>query len=107
MCVFLFTDIEGSTRLWADYADEMSAVLAIHDRLVLESVMTAGGTVSSTRATASAPLSSQPPAECALLSLHSGPSRRRSGAWSAASGFVWRSTSVRPRLVVTTGSGLH
>jgi len=30
---FLFTDIEGSTRLWEDHPEEMSAALARHDTL--------------------------------------------------------------------------
>ena len=35
---FLFTDIEGSTRLWDDHPDEMAGVLADHDRLVREAI---------------------------------------------------------------------
>jgi class 3 adenylate cyclase len=34
MGVFLFTDIEGSTGLWADHPAEMGAALARHDELL-------------------------------------------------------------------------
>src|SRR5690349_24498628 len=35
---FIFTDIEGSTRLWEDYADMMRVALARHDVLLREAV---------------------------------------------------------------------
>ena len=31
---FLFTDLEGSTRLWEEYPDAMPAALARHDELL-------------------------------------------------------------------------
>jgi class 3 adenylate cyclase len=31
---FLFTDVEGSTRLWAADRDGMSASLAVHDPVI-------------------------------------------------------------------------
>jgi predicted ATPase/class 3 adenylate cyclase len=43
--VFLFTDIEGSTRLWAEYPAGMARVLAAHDALLANAVAEAGGTV--------------------------------------------------------------
>jgi predicted ATPase/class 3 adenylate cyclase len=45
MAVFLFTDIEGSTRLWADHRAEMPAALARHDELLSDAVRAAGGQV--------------------------------------------------------------
>ena len=45
---FLFTDIEGSTRLWDEHPGEMAGVLADHDRLVREAVEGRGGRVFST-----------------------------------------------------------
>ena len=42
---FLFTDIEGSTRLWEQQPERMQAALARHDTLAREAVETAGGTV--------------------------------------------------------------
>lgn len=41
----LFTDIEGSTRLWDAFPDEMRRALAIHDRLVSEAVASHDGHV--------------------------------------------------------------
>ena len=35
---FLFTDIEGSTRLWEERPDEMRAALAEHDALLRAAV---------------------------------------------------------------------
>jgi predicted ATPase/class 3 adenylate cyclase len=43
--VFLFTDLEGSTRLWERHPTEMAAALAHHDALLLEAVTSSGGTV--------------------------------------------------------------
>lgn len=45
---FLFTDIEGSTRLWEAHPQEMSQAVEIHDQLVRQSVDAHGGHVFST-----------------------------------------------------------
>src|SRR5947209_6130648 len=42
---FLFTDIEGSTRLWEEHPDAAREALARHDRLVEEIVERNGGSV--------------------------------------------------------------
>jgi predicted ATPase/class 3 adenylate cyclase len=42
---FLFTDLEGSTRLWEEHPDAMRAALARHDELLTEAVEGAGGRV--------------------------------------------------------------
>lgn len=42
---FLFTDIEGSTRLWEQHADAMRSALAQHDDLLRAGVEAQGGTV--------------------------------------------------------------
>ncbi len=42
---FLFTDIEGSTRLWEDQRDAMAPALEAHDRLLASAVGHAGGIV--------------------------------------------------------------
>ncbi len=42
---FLFTDIEGSTRLWDHYPREMGPALARHDTLMREAIARFGGTV--------------------------------------------------------------
>src|SRR5690242_1199855 len=42
---FLFTDIEGSTRLWQSHQASMPGVIARHDDLLRWSVMRSGGVV--------------------------------------------------------------
>jgi len=42
---FLFTDIEGSTRLWEQYPGPMKAALARHDDLLQTVVRRNGGQV--------------------------------------------------------------
>jgi predicted ATPase/class 3 adenylate cyclase len=41
----LFSDIEGSTRLWEEHREAMAAALARHDEIMDRSVTDAGGTV--------------------------------------------------------------
>jgi class 3 adenylate cyclase len=45
---FLFTDVEGSTRLWESAPSAMGAAMARHDELVRSAVQTQGGYVFST-----------------------------------------------------------
>ena len=45
MQTFLFTDIEGSTRLWEEHGDDMAAALARHDDILDTAVVQAGGSV--------------------------------------------------------------
>ncbi len=42
---FLFTDVEGSSRLWETYPEAMESALADHDAIINDAVATAGGTV--------------------------------------------------------------
>lgn len=42
---FLFTDVEGSTRLWERHPATMSTALAMHDQLLRQSIEVAGGRV--------------------------------------------------------------
>jgi len=42
---FLFTDIEGSTRLWAEAPEAMAALLAQHDQAVMAAIGAEGGRV--------------------------------------------------------------
>ena len=45
---FLFTDVEGSTRLWASDSAAMSASLLVHDELLRDSIESHGGMVFTT-----------------------------------------------------------
>ena len=45
---FLFTDIEGSTRLWEERSVEMRGALAEHDAIVRGAIDAHGGYVFST-----------------------------------------------------------
>ncbi|HET9681564.1 MAG TPA: adenylate/guanylate cyclase domain-containing protein, partial [Candidatus Limnocylindrales bacterium] len=45
LSTFLFTDIEGSTRLWEQHPVAMRAALATHDGIIRAAVATAGGTI--------------------------------------------------------------
>ena len=45
MPVFLFTDIEGSTRLWEEHTGEMGAVIARHDEILREQIEGHGGRI--------------------------------------------------------------
>jgi predicted ATPase/class 3 adenylate cyclase len=45
---FLFTDVEGSTRLWAEHTATMETALARHDELLLETITAHDGYVFST-----------------------------------------------------------
>jgi len=45
MMVFLFTDIEGSTRLWEAHTEAMSDVIARHDAILQDRVQSCGGRI--------------------------------------------------------------
>src|SRR4029453_18637159 len=42
---FLFTDLEGSTRLWEDHPDAMRVALARHDEILRKAVETHDGAI--------------------------------------------------------------
>ena len=42
---FLFTDIEGSTRLWEDHPSEVEAALELHDQVLRSAIEDRGGYV--------------------------------------------------------------
>ncbi|TMK56635.1 MAG: adenylate/guanylate cyclase domain-containing protein, partial [Actinobacteria bacterium] len=42
---FLFTDLEGSTRLWEDHPEAMKGALARHDELIRDAIEGHGGYV--------------------------------------------------------------
>jgi WD40 repeat protein/class 3 adenylate cyclase len=45
MFVFLFTDIEGSTRLWEEHTGEMGQVIARHDVILRKQIKASGGRI--------------------------------------------------------------
>lgn len=45
MLVFLFTDIEGSSRLWEVHTDQMGEAIARHDAILQEQVVGCGGRI--------------------------------------------------------------
>jgi class 3 adenylate cyclase len=53
MLVFLFTDIEGSTRLWEEHTPVMTGVIAHHDEILRSVVRDQGAASPSTPAMAS------------------------------------------------------
>ena len=98
---FLFTDIEGSTRLWQEHPDAMRPVLARHDALVREAIEAHDGRVVKTTgdgahaafSTASDAIDAAVAAQVALIGeawplpeplrvrmgIHSGPAEQRDG----------------------------
>src|SRR5687768_15554991 len=42
---FLFTDLEGSTRMWRAYPERMPAAYARHDAILRDAVAAHGGTI--------------------------------------------------------------
>ena len=74
---FLFTDIEGSTRLWQEKPESMKSVMAKHDSILKESieshrghvVKTTGDGVHAVFETAADAINSTLAAQCALQSL--------------------------------------
>ncbi len=50
---FLFTDVEGSTKLWAADQDAMSASLLVHDAILQAAIEGNGGYVFTTAGTCS------------------------------------------------------
>ncbi len=45
MAVFLFTDIEGSTKKWEKHPEKMKKVLARHDKIIKENIERFGGCI--------------------------------------------------------------
>jgi class 3 adenylate cyclase len=78
MITLFFTDIEGSTRMWERYPDDMPAALERHDSILSKRIADHGGVVFRTVGDAfCAAFSAALPAVCAALeaqrALHAGP----------------------------------
>ena len=104
---FLFTDIEGSTKLWEAQPDAMQIALERHDVVMRNAIETNGGTVFKTMGDAfCAAFATAPEALEAALAAQQGLAPDRSRAWAAPSSrFAWRCTPERPSGETTTTSG--
>ena len=90
----LFSDIEGSTRLWEQAPDAMADALERHDELLREAIEGSGGTSSRRLATPFVPPFRWPKRRCK-------PPRRLSAAFCAE---PWpSSTELRVRMALHTG----
>ena len=98
---FLFTDVEGSTRLWEEYPEAMQATLARHDEILRDAIIahdghivkTTGDGVHAAFATAGAAARAATDAQYALttepwgetgelrvrMGIHTGPAEQRDG----------------------------
>jgi predicted ATPase/class 3 adenylate cyclase len=81
LSTFLFTDIEGSTRLWEEHAAAMGSALAIHDQILREVVTRAGGTVVKTTGDGLLAVFDEPVA--AIVAAIAGQRALRDGTWGA------------------------
>lgn len=92
---FLFTDLEGSTRLWEDHAEAMRRAVARHDELLRQAIASHGGHVFKTGGDAfCAVFGRAPDALAAALE-----------AQLALSGEVWGDVGpLRARVALHTGA---
>jgi predicted ATPase/class 3 adenylate cyclase len=91
---FLFTDIEGSTRLWESDQGAMSAALARHDAILRKAIANAGGRVFKTAGDAFCAVFPSPAA--AIIAAVAGQRALADEAWHAA-------TQLRVRMAVHAG----
>ena len=108
LSTFLFTDIEGSTRLWETHADGMGAALAQHDRLLRASIEAHGGTVIKTTGDGILAVFADPVTaiDAALMAQRVAP-RRDVGDRPARCGSGWRCMPAPQRRETATTSGLR
>jgi predicted ATPase/class 3 adenylate cyclase len=92
---FLFTDIEGSTRLWEEQRDAMGRALEAHDRLLRLAVERSGGTVVKTTGDGMLAVFERP--EAALLAAVDAQYALGQHAWPA-------SEPLRVRMTIHSGS---
>jgi class 3 adenylate cyclase len=89
---FLFTDIEGSTKLWERNSSAMQAALARHDEILKATVEEHGGRVFKMVGDACYATFADAPAPWRRHSRASGRSSPNRGTRSARSGCAWPST---------------
>ena len=90
---FLFTDVEGSTRLWEQHPEAMQPALAAHDRALRSAINAHGGYVFSTAGDAFAASFSRPRQAIAAAIE----------AQRTLSGTDWGNTEIRARMGIHTG----
>ena len=94
MFVFLFTDLESSTRLWEQHPEAMKEALARHDEILMQAVSGANGSVIKTTGDGVMAVFSSPP-DCVVACLDA---QRALGAQS------WEKTGpLRVRMGMNTG----
>jgi class 3 adenylate cyclase len=90
---FLFTDIEGSTKLWEQHPAAMQVALARHDRLMREAIELQGGYVFKTMGDAF----------CAAFPTATEALSAALAAQRALSTEAWGQTPIRVRMALHTG----
>src|SRR5262245_2190712 len=94
---FLFTDVEGSTRLWEEQPDTMRLAMAHHDALLRAAIETNGGVVFKTIGDAfCAAFSTAPQALEAAISAQQSLLRVKAGVGS--------SLTLKVRMALHTGA---
>ena len=103
---FLFSDVVGSTRLWAADAEAMSASLRIHDQIFRDAIAEFDGYVFATAGDSFAAAFDRASAavECAAA-IQAGLARVEWGAWPAICACGSGCISARPRNATATTSG--
>jgi len=95
---FLFTDIEGSTRLWEDHRAAMGVALARHDAIVEEAITSHGGLVFSKMGDGMAAAFASP--QDAIAAVLVAQLKLTEGTWPAETG------PLRVRMGIHTGEGV-
>ncbi len=94
LVTFLFTDVEGSTRMWEDHPDVMDVALVRHDKLLRRAVEDGGGVVFKTVGDAF----------CAAFATTSGCVGAAAAAQVALQAEPWpREAPIRVRMAIHTG----
>ncbi len=93
---FLFSDVEGSTRLWEEQPAAMSAALARHDALMQEAIDAAGGFVFKTVGDSFHAVFNRP--EAALSAAWTAQAALHAEDWPLAEG-----RTIRVRMALHTG----
>lgn len=92
---FLFTDIEGSTKLWEEHPEQMRLALARHDALLRDAVVSHGGTIF--KSTGDGCAAAFPTAPDALLAVLAAQQALAHEAWP-------ESVQIRVRMALHTGA---